>query len=228
MSQDWRYEDEWFEETNVAKKLRDYLENSGYEITEFIEDKHQQGHDIEALKDSQHLIIEVKGYPSDKYVSGEKRGQKKPTSPYLQARHWFADAVFKLLLAKSKDWNVSIALGLPDFKVYKTLLERLDKVAEKMDLICFFVNQNGNVYKEKTEEATMSFKSGDGETVKIGFINENRQICLGTRGKLGTDHLQKAYAVFCLECGQLYGSNGTDVHERNCPECQAGASGIEY
>ena len=37
----WSYEKEWFEETNVARKIRDYLRKMSYQIIKFNEDKRQ-------------------------------------------------------------------------------------------------------------------------------------------------------------------------------------------
>lgn len=76
----------------------------------------------------------------------------------------------------------------------------------------------------------MPFYSGTGDTVRMGYINRNQQICLGTRGVPGTDHGQVSYRMVCLNegCGHMYGANGSDVHERKCPECQRGAAGIPY
>jgi len=72
-----------------------------------------------------------------------------------------------------------------------------------------------------TPPAASRFHSGDGASVQIGKINQNQQICLGTRGKPGTDCRGKdpalAYAVFCLGCGTLYGTNEGAVWERKCP-----------
>lgn len=76
MANSWIYEDEWFEETNVARKIKEYLESEGYEVKSFNEDKHKSGDDILAEKDKQELVVEVKGYPSDKYVQGEKKGKR--------------------------------------------------------------------------------------------------------------------------------------------------------
>jgi hypothetical protein len=72
------------------------------------------------------------------------------------------------------------------------------------------------------------FRSGDGETTRIGYVNKNKQKCHGTRGVHGTDHLQYAYRLECLGCGFVYGANGSDIAGRNCPECQGGAPGIRY
>jgi len=72
------------------------------------------------------------------------------------------------------------------------------------------------------------FVSGTGGTTEIGYTNKNDQQCHGTLKVKGTDHLQYVYRVECLRCGYVYGANGSDVHERRCPECQGGAPGIRY
>lgn len=74
----------------------------------------------------------------------------------------------------------------------------------------------------------IEFKSGDGESTKIRYKNKNNQICHGTLGIEGTDHNQKAYRIECLNCGYVYGANGSDISERKCPKCQAGKDGIKY
>lgn len=66
MEIEWNYEEEWFEETNVSRKIKNALESTGYGITKFCEDKKERRHDIEAIKEREKIIIEVKGYPSDK------------------------------------------------------------------------------------------------------------------------------------------------------------------
>ena len=71
-------------------------------------------------------------------------------------------------------------------------------------------------------------RSGDSVTTKIGYININKQECHGTLGEKGTDHLQFAYRLECLNCGFIYGANGSDVAERKCPACQSGKQGIRY
>lgn len=83
----------WFEETNVARKIRDFLESDDYEITKFNDDKRQKGPDIISIKEGQKIIIEVKDYPSDKYVRGPDKGKKKKTPPNLQAKQWLGEAL---------------------------------------------------------------------------------------------------------------------------------------
>ncbi len=60
------------------------------------------------------------------------------------------------------------------------------------------------------------------------YLNPNGQQCYGHCGVAGTDHGQYAYKTECTCCGYVYGTNGTDMHERKCPECQKGAPGIRF
>ncbi|MBB5188325.1 putative RNase H-like nuclease [Zhongshania antarctica] len=77
---------------------------------------------------------------------------------------------------------------------------------------------------------TEDFRNGTTQTTTIGYINKNQQRVLGTRGKPGTDHCAKAYKLECLSsnCCQRYGTNGTEIYIRKCPECQGGRPGIPY
>ncbi len=74
----------------------------------------------------------------------------------------------------------------------------------------------------------MVFDSGEGNAPKIGFLSRNSQKCHGKLGVAGNDHMQYAYRLECLNCGYVYGANGSDIFERKYPECQGGESGIRY
>ena len=142
------YENEWFEETNVLKRIKAYLEAKGWTIIKFNENKTAKGEDIIATKRNEKLVIEGKGYPSDKYVKTTKRhivGDKKPSNPKQLAKHWFGEALLSLELVKSKDQNIKIALGLPLMEKYENLLKDVDYVKKKLDIKCYFVDENGNV-----------------------------------------------------------------------------------
>jgi len=143
--QNWNYEDEWFEETNLNKKIKTYLEKKGYEICKFNEKKQAKGADLIASKNGNRLIFEVKGYPSDKYVRGPKKGEIKNTKPDTQARHWFAQAIFQLLIEKSKSNKSMIVLGLPEFEIYKNLFDKMKPMGKILDLKAYFVNDSGIV-----------------------------------------------------------------------------------
>lgn len=74
----------------------------------------------------------------------------------------------------------------------------------------------------------MEFISGENPTTQIGYINDNHQECLGHRNVPGTDNLQRGYKTKCHDCGNVYGSNGSDLSIRKCPNCQGGAPGIDF
>ena len=146
LSSEWIYEKEWFEETNVARKIRDYLVSSGWRILKFNEDKRQRGPDIIAEKEEKKIIIEVKGYPSDKYVKGVKKGLKKPTPPNLQARHWFAEALLAAIRSKYREPRSIIAIGLPKIRIYEKLVEEIRAVLRDYITLQFIlVSANGKV-----------------------------------------------------------------------------------
>jgi phage FluMu protein Com len=73
-----------------------------------------------------------------------------------------------------------------------------------------------------------TFRSGNTPTTQIGYVNRNKQRCCGQRGVEGTDFGQFTYRMECLKCGHIYGSNGSDIFERKCPNCQDGALGIDF
>ncbi|HEX9060679.1 MAG TPA: hypothetical protein VF941_10910 [Clostridia bacterium] len=59
-------------------------------------------------------------------------------------------------------------------------------------------------------------------TTEIGYENRKGQINLGRTGELGTDHMQYLYKMQCKFCNTEYKSNGSDIFQRKCPECQGG------
>jgi prevent-host-death family protein len=63
-------------------------------------------------------------------------------------------------------------------------------------------------------------------TTDLGFENPNRQVVVRSTGRPGNGHNQMIYEMKCLECGDRYGVNGSDIFERKCPKCQDGACGL--
>jgi hypothetical protein len=73
----------------------------------------EPGIDIEALtRDGVPLWMTVKGVPED------KGGTRPPT----QARQWFSQAMFDVILYRQRSRTAILAVGLPDdFKTYQAL-----------------------------------------------------------------------------------------------------------
>lgn len=141
----------WYDEDEVVKTLKDYLQKIGYVVRpKWV----KTGPDIEAeIKTLQPplprlLIVEAKGYPTEYYVGGKRKGQPKPTKPDTQARHWVADAIFTTLLrlAEHRNEGSRFALAFPRFPIYINLMNRLKRVfREKFNIIVFLVEQDKNV-----------------------------------------------------------------------------------
>jgi hypothetical protein len=62
-------------------------------------------------------------------------------------------------------------------------------------------------------------------TTRIGFTNRNGQRVTAKTSLQGSDHNQKVYVLTCIECGYVYGANGSDIHVRKCPRHQGGQPG---
>jgi hypothetical protein len=148
----WEKTYDWFWEGNVQNRIIEYMiKNEGFQIVRCSDTRtKERGPDILAQRrlpngSLERRRIAVKGYPSEKYVNGLRKGERKRTNPSTQARHWFGEALLELVLAKSKDENIQIALGLPDKKVYRNLLERIKWFREKVGLLCYLVDEHGEV-----------------------------------------------------------------------------------
>lgn len=60
-------------------------------------------------------------------------------------------------------------------------------------------------------------------TTDINYINKNSQMNLGRLDEKGTGNNQWFYLLECQLCKHQYKSNGADIHERKCPNCQKGS-----
>lgn len=142
----WEPEDDWFYESNIQNQIKRHLISIGWHIKKESNTKlRNQGADLLAYRDNDLLRIEVKGYPSDKYVRGKNKGKKKKTKPSTQARHWFGEALLSLVLAKCKNPELNIAMGLPVKKTYEKKWNEIEWLRNKINLQIYWVDQNGVV-----------------------------------------------------------------------------------
>jgi len=141
----WDPQDDWFWEGNVQEQIVGYLESRGWMVIQSADTASRAtGPDILATRGEHGLRVSVKGWPPDKYVSGPKKGQPKPTRPYNQARHYFAGAVFELLL-QAPTADLRLALGFPDYDLYRKLWTRTRWALSQLGISCFFVSHDGSV-----------------------------------------------------------------------------------
>lgn len=137
---------EWHWEGNIQAVMVDHLISQGWTIVSAADTATKEaGIDILAERDQSRLAVEVKGYPSDRYVSGKRRGEKKPTRPPVQARHWYAGALLTTMLTKGTQPDWTLALALPDFPTYRSLLARTASSLRALDVDVYLVSEEGRV-----------------------------------------------------------------------------------
>jgi len=105
----------------------------------------------------------------------------------------------------------------------RSLKESAGSLAQRMNLMSI-----GRIDQMEKKDMLIEWLDGADENTEIGYFNPNGQQCGGHCGVEGTDNNQYAYKTECTYCGYVYGSNGSDMYERKCPQCQGGAPGIRY
>jgi len=127
----------WNWEGNVQSAIVQYLCENGYKISRVSNtESREQGKDIEATSPAGETIwISVKGFP-------EK-------SANTQARHWFSQALFDMILYKDENHNAKLGIGLPDeMPTYSNLASRISWFKEACGFNFFWVSQDGKVREE--------------------------------------------------------------------------------
>lgn len=137
---------DWFWEGNVVSAIISYLEADDWTIESAADTRSKErGPDIHATKSGRMLLIEAKGYPSTNYRDPRRNGERKPTNPVVQAGHWYSHALLKGMRLQGKHPDAIVALGLPDFPRYRTLLDETRSALERLEFALFIVHIDGTV-----------------------------------------------------------------------------------
>jgi hypothetical protein len=137
---------DWFWEGHVQDVMVAYLRGEGWTIT--VESNtaiRAEGDDIAAVKDGRRLVVEVKGYPSTDYRDPKRAGEVKRTNPALQAKHWFADALLKMIRLRGKRPDVAVALVFPEARRYRALFNETFQPLRRLGIGVYFVSADGKV-----------------------------------------------------------------------------------
>lgn len=124
----------WYWEGNVQDVLVQFLSDQGYLIISAANTASKaQGKDIVASSvNGQELWISVKGYPEN--------------SAFTQARHWFASAVFDLILYRDENPTVALAIALPDgYKTYLNLANRVAWLHNSLPFCIYWIDNQGSI-----------------------------------------------------------------------------------
>lgn len=138
--------EEWFWEGNVQATIVRHLATEGWDIRRVADTaSRERGVDIEAVLDGTQLLVEVKGYPSTTYASGERAGETKRTSAPLQARAYFSHALLAGVLLRADHDMARVALAFPDNETYLTLARRSAPTLASARIEVWLVNAGGSV-----------------------------------------------------------------------------------
>lgn len=138
--------DDWYWEGNVQEMLVHYLRAQGWRIISQADTgRRERDHDVVASQGAKTLIIEVKGYPSTNYRDTRRAGEIKPTNPSLQAKHWFAAALLKVVRTRVVEPDADVALCFPMLSRYETLLQETSPMLGRMRISVFVVDERGEV-----------------------------------------------------------------------------------
>lgn len=138
--------EEWFWEGSIVAALCKHLMRQGWSIEHIADTKTREaGIDLLARKDDRLLMVEAKGYPSAVYQSGPKIGQRKPTRPANQARNWYSKVLMAAILRQAEHPADTVAIALPAFITYLTLVEKTRHALDKLGIFVLIVAETGQV-----------------------------------------------------------------------------------
>jgi hypothetical protein len=127
----------WYWEGHVQATVVRWLEQQGWTVVQAADTAARTpGIDIVAKREPNKVLwTTVKGFPE--------------RSRHVQARHWFAGAIFDLVTYRDRDADPYLALALPDgFVTYRNLAGRIGWLKEAMRFSIFWVAQDGSVRSE--------------------------------------------------------------------------------
>lgn len=133
-----------FPEAEVQAFVVAHLERGGWRIERTANTAtKEQGTDVLASRDGRMVAIEVKGYPSAGYADPARAGERKPTQPATQARHWFAQAILKAMLLRDDHPTYEVVIAVPDVGTYRKLHRRTLGSLTAIQVAVWFVNWDG-------------------------------------------------------------------------------------
>lgn len=130
----------WHWEGNVQSALATHLRTAGWRLLSIANTATKEaGVDIVAVDpEGSEWWITVKGYP--------ERTTDKKTNPPTQARHWFAGALFDVVVYRTARRDIRIGVALPaGYKTYENLAKKSAWLHEQAKFRYFLVGEDGTV-----------------------------------------------------------------------------------
>ena len=127
----------WYWEGNVQARIVAFLKAEGYSVLSAADTASREtGKDIVARTPSgEQLWISVKGYPE--------------RSRNTQARHWFSQAIFDVVMYRDEDSKSQLTIGLPaGFTTYENLSKRVLWLRRNLPFSIYWVSEDGSVSRD--------------------------------------------------------------------------------
>ena len=137
---------DWFWEGNVTDAVERFLLEQDWSVISKADTRtRERGLDLHATQDDHEIVVEVKGYPSKFYRDPRRIGEHKPTSPTIQAQHWYSHALLKALRLQATYPTAIVAMAFPDFPRYRALFQETVSALERLGIAVLFVAESGTV-----------------------------------------------------------------------------------
>ncbi len=138
--------DEWHWEGNAQSDVVTYLASHGWGITRVADTgSREQGTDIEAARAGRRIHVEVKGWPSGRYVDPARAHETKRTSAPVMARSWFSDGVVHVLRLRTSHPGDVVALAMPGMDTYRRLVDGIRASLEAIQITVLWLEADGSV-----------------------------------------------------------------------------------
>ena len=136
----------WTSEAAVQSAVVAWLVRQDWSIVRVAQtSSREHGADIVARRDGVDLLVEVKGYPSEAYSTGDRAAQARRYNPATQARTYFGNALLAVLVMRDESPGADIILALPDVQTYRGLVDKVKGSLATLRIRVLFVDRDGAV-----------------------------------------------------------------------------------
>lgn len=161
--------DEWHWEGNAQAAVVTYLASQGWGITRVADTaSREHGTDIEAARAGRRVHVEVKGWPSERYVNPARAHETKRTSAPVMARSWFSDGVVHVLRLRNSHPADAVVLAMPGMDTYRRLVDGVRHALEAIRITVLWLDEDGSVsvdiWDMNAEPGEASSESGEKAT----------------------------------------------------------------
>jgi Holliday junction resolvase-like predicted endonuclease len=153
---------DWHTEAKVQAMVVAHLVREGWQIvSEADTASRQRGIDIVAVRETEELAIEVKGFPGRGFADPRRAYEQKRARPSTQATGWYGRAILAAMLTRSRRPHARSVIALPDFPRYRDLFKETAGSLQKCSIEVWWVSEDGHVTDASLKKASPSAHAAD-------------------------------------------------------------------